>query len=148
MTATSAAPISRPAGRRAAWIAAAALAAAGLLAWWWTSASPAPRAAFVTEPVDRGPVEVSVTATGTVNPVTTVQVGTYVSGPILEIYVDFNSPVQQGQPVAKIDPRPFQVKVQQAEANLANAKARVAKARADLALKRLTFERNTTLRGR
>ena len=51
----------------------------------------------MTEPVDRGAIAATVTATGTVNPVTTVQVGTYVSGPIQAIYVDFNSPVTKGQ---------------------------------------------------
>ena len=56
----------------------------------------------------------SVTATGTVNPVTTVQVGIYDSGPIIAIYADFNAPVKAGQLIAKIDPRPFQVKVDEA----------------------------------
>ncbi|HLK12612.1 MAG TPA: efflux RND transporter periplasmic adaptor subunit [Candidatus Binatia bacterium] len=100
---------------------------------------------YVTVAVDRGPVEATVTATGTVNPVKTVQVGTYVSGPIKAIYVDFNSPVTQGELVAKIDPAPFAVKVEEAEANVANARAQVAKDRADLALKKLLFERNAVL---
>ena len=103
---------------------------------------------YVTEPVDRGAITATVTATGTVQPVTQVQVGTYVSGPIQAIYVDFNSPVTSGQLVAKIDPAPFEVKVRQAEANLANARASVEKARADLQLKQLTFDRNRTLRAR
>ena len=103
---------------------------------------------YLTELVDRGEIAATVTATGTVQPVTKVQVGTYVSGPIREIYVDFNSPVSKDQLVAKIDPAPFEVKVRQAEANLANARAQVEKARADLRLKRLTVERNRSLRGR
>ena len=103
---------------------------------------------YVTEKVDRGEIAATVTATGTVQPVTKVQVGTYVSGPIREILVDFNSPVSKGQLVAKIDPAPFEVKVRQADANLANARAVVEKARADLRLKRLTVERNRNLRGR
>jgi HlyD family secretion protein len=103
---------------------------------------------YLTEKVDRGEIAATVTATGTVQPVTKVQVGTYVSGPIREILVDFNSPVRKGQLVAKIDPAPFEVKVRQAEANLANARAVVEKARADLRLKRLTVERNRNLRGR
>jgi HlyD family secretion protein len=104
-------------------------------------------AAYVTAAVDRGPIEQTVSATGTVNPVKTVQVGTYVSGPILAIDVDFNSPVKQGQRVAKIDPAPFAVKVRQAEANVANARARVEKSRADLALKKLLVERTRSLLG-
>jgi HlyD family secretion protein len=99
----------------------------------------------VTEPIERGSIASIVTATGTVNPVTTVQVGTYVSGPIQAIYVDFNSPVKKGQLVAKIDPAPFQVKVLQAEADVANNRAKVEKDRADLKLKRLTLDRNHEL---
>jgi HlyD family secretion protein len=135
-------------GRRVAILAGGAALLLALLVAWWTHAKPAPATGFVTEPVDRGPIEVAVTATGTVNPVTTVQVGTYVSGPILQISVDFNSPVEKGQLVAKIDPRPFQVKVLQAEAGVATAQATAAKARADLGIKQLGFERNRVLRQR
>jgi len=116
--------------------------------WYWQSGSEDERPEYVFEAVDRGSITAVVTATGTVNPVTTVQVGTYVSGPIRAIDVDFNSPVRKGQRVAKIDPAPFLVKVQKADANLANARARIEKARADLALKRLTFERNVGLRAK
>ncbi|MGD9764283.1 MAG: efflux RND transporter periplasmic adaptor subunit [Candidatus Binatia bacterium] len=105
------------------------------------------REVYVTASVDRGPISASVTATGAVNPVTTVQVGTYVSGPIQAIDVDFNSPVHKGQRVAKIDPAPFEVKVRRGEANLATAAARVERARADLELKSLTLQRSTRLRG-
>src|SRR6185437_12298287 len=86
---------------------------------------------YVTAPVTRGPIVRSVIATGTVNPVTTVQVGSYVSGPIQAIYADFNSPVKAGQLIAKIDPRPFQVKVAESQAALANAKAQLNKDIAD-----------------
>ena len=102
----------------------------------------------MTEAIDRGEIASRVTATGVVNPVTIVQVGTYVSGPILAIDVDFNSKVAKGQRVAQIDPAPFQLRVDQAEANLANAQARVQKARADLALKKITLERSRELRER
>lgn len=99
------------------------------------------RAEFVVETADRGPVTATVTATGIVNPVETVQVGTYVSGPIQEILVDFNSPVTKGQLLARIDPRPFQVKVQAAEADLANARAALAKAEADRSLRERNLRR-------
>jgi HlyD family secretion protein len=138
---------SRRIERRTA-LGAAAVALLLALGWlWWSRPAPVEGGGYVTETADRGLVALVVTATGTVNPVTTVQVGTYVSGPVRELYVDFNSPVRQGQIVAKIDPRPFQVKVQQEEANLANAKARVAKSRADLALKQRSLERTRALRG-
>jgi HlyD family secretion protein len=103
---------------------------------------------YVTEVVDRGEIAETVIATGAVQPVRKVQVGTYVSGPIRELYVDFNSPVKKGQLVAKIDPAPFEVKVAQADATLANARAGAEKARADLRLKKLTLERNKNLRAR
>src|SRR5439155_1476460 len=101
----------------------------------------------VTAPADRGPITPSVAATGTVNPVTTVQVGTYVSGPIQAIYADFNTPVRRGQLLARIDPRPFQVKVDDATAALANARAQLDKDRADAALRALTLGRTRALRG-
>src|SRR5262245_39875093 len=82
---------------------------------------------WVTPPVDRGPITAAVTATGTLSPVTSVQVGTYVSGPIAALYADFNTPVKRGQLLAKIDPRPFQVKVDAANAALANARAQLEK---------------------
>jgi HlyD family secretion protein len=120
-------------------------AVAGAYAFWGPQ-SETGHDSYVTETLGRGPVTSTVIATGVVNPVTTVQVGTYVSGPIMAIDVDFNSQVRKGQRVAKIDPAPFQVKVRSAEANLANARAKVVKSRADLDLKRLTFERNGELR--
>jgi HlyD family secretion protein len=100
---------------------------------------------YITAEVERGSIIRSVTATGTVNPVITVQVGTYDSGPIIAIYADFNTAVKAGQLIAKIDPRPFQVKVDQAKAALANAKAQLLKDQADMAYKKLTFERDHKL---
>lgn len=100
---------------------------------------------YRTEPVSRGPLVTEVTATGTVNPVKTVQVGTYVSGPVQAIYADFNSPVKKDQLVAKIDPRQFALRVQQAEATLANARAKLVKSQADLRYKTTNLARNRKL---
>jgi len=100
---------------------------------------------YETAVVDRGPITATVTATGTVNPVSSVQVGTYVSGPIQAIYADFNTPIRRGQLLAKIDPRPFQVKVDAARADLANARAKLVKDRADAALKATTLRRQREL---
>jgi HlyD family secretion protein len=100
---------------------------------------------FVTAQVTRGAIVRSVTATGTVNPVITVQVGSYVSGPIQALYVDFNSPVKQGQLIAAIDPRPFQVKVDAAAAAVANARAQLGKDTADLNYKKITYDRDAEL---
>jgi HlyD family secretion protein len=109
-------------------------------------AKDATDARFRTEPASRGPLVAGVTATGTVNPVSTVQVGTYVSGPVQAIDADFNSQVKKGQRVAKIDPRPFELRVQQAEAALTNAHAKLEKSRADLAYKQRNLERTRKLR--
>jgi HlyD family secretion protein len=100
---------------------------------------------YVTAPVERGSIVAAVKATGAVNPVTSVQVGTYVSGPILEIYADFNSKVAKGERIAKIDPRTFSMKVDMAAANLADAEARVARAQADLDLKHAQLIRQQSL---
>ena len=136
--------------RRAAIVAAAALVGAAAYTFWpagWPAGSTAP-AGYVTVAVDRGPIEQAVNATGTVNPVSTVQVGTYVSGPIQAIDVTFNSRVTKGQRIAKIDPAPFAVKVREAEASLQNAQAKVGGDRADLKLKTLLLERNRALLAR
>src|SRR5213082_4323774 len=79
--------------------------------------------AFQTATVTRGPVTQAVTATGTLNPVVSVQVGSQVSGNIQKLFADFNSPVKAGQTVAQIDPVLFQATVTQAEGDLASAQA-------------------------
>jgi HlyD family secretion protein len=100
---------------------------------------------FRTDKVVRGDIEMAVTATGTVNPVTTVLVGTQVSGTIKNIYVDFNSPVKKGQLIAQIDPALFEAQVNQAKANLLLAKANVEKAEATSVDAKRTMERNKEL---
>jgi HlyD family secretion protein len=134
---------------RRAWLVVAAVGvvlAGYLLVDWARSGNGGPR--YVTVAVDRGPISAVVTATGTVNPVATVQVGTYVSGTIEAIRADFNTPVKRGQLLAKIDPRPFQVKVDAARAELANARARRVKDSADLTLKMISLRRMRELASR
>jgi HlyD family secretion protein len=80
-------------------------------------------ASYQTATITRGPITQAVTATGTLNPVVTVQVGSQVSGNIAKLFVDFNSQVKAGQVVAQIDPALFQAAVTQAEGDLANAQA-------------------------
>lgn len=84
-----------------------------------------PRVEYYTRAVDRGNIEQVVQATGTINAVTTVQVGSQVSGKIAAINVDFNTRVKKGEVVAQIDPATFQTRLVQAEADLENAKANV-----------------------
>ena len=78
---------------------------------------------YQTATVTRGPITQLVTATGTLNPVVNVQVGSQVSGNIAKLFADFNSQVKAGQTVAQIDPMLFQAAVTQAEGDVANAQA-------------------------
>jgi RND family efflux transporter, MFP subunit len=100
---------------------------------------------FKVEKIVRGEIVSSVTATGTVNAVTTVLVGTQVSGTIKTLYVDYNSPVKDGQLIAQIDPATFEAQVGQAKANLLSAKANCEKAEATLIDSERTMNRNQEL---
>ncbi len=103
------------------------------------------RVSYETVPVSRGRIAPYVIASGTVNPVTTIQVGTYVSGVIQELPCDFNTRVRTGQLCAKIDPRPYQTMVNQDEADLEAARAQLLKDEANRELARITYERNKEL---
>ena len=100
---------------------------------------------FLVQPAQRGPIEATVSATGTLNPVHMVEVGTYASGRIESVEVDYNSPVSAGQLVAKIDPANALVRVQKARANVLSARARLRGAKADLGLKSEQLERQKAL---
>src|SRR3954468_19179692 len=101
-------------------VAAVLLIAVALLVRRCTSGSGV---AYQTAPVTKGPITQAVTATGTLNPVQNVQVGSQVSGNIQKLFADFNSEVKAGQVIAQIDPVVFQASVNQAEGDLANARA-------------------------
>jgi HlyD family secretion protein len=100
---------------------------------------------YKTATLQRGDLDAKVTATGTVNAVTTVLIGTQVSGTINALYVDFNSPVTKGQLLAQIDPATIQAQVDQAVASLLSAEANLKKAQASLLDARRTYERNKQL---
>ena len=121
----------------------AAIAIVGFAAWWLSSGGEAVR--YTTTPVARGDITRAVTATGTVNPVLTIIVGTYVSGVIQDLQCDYNTEVTVGQVCAKIDPRPYQTVVDQNRANLAQAKAQLEKSKAALAYAEVVFDRNERL---
>ncbi len=87
---------------------------------------------FRTVKVARGEISTIVTATGTINPVITVMVGSQVSGTIKFLYADFNSSVKQGQVIAQIDPAIFQAQVDQARANVLNNQANVLNVQSNL----------------
>jgi HlyD family secretion protein len=121
-------------------VASSLLVAVALLAVYFYGPSNEGQPRFQTAPVERGPLAATVTTTGTLNAVTTVQVGTEVSGQVRELFADFNSQVKQGQVIARIAPETFEAKVGQARAELdaaqagvVNQRAQVARARADVA---------------
>ena len=90
---------------------------------WYFNRSRDAAPLYQTVPVERGDITQEVTATGTLNPLTNVLVGCQVSGTISKIYVDYNSLVKAGQLIAELDPSTYKAQEEQAEANLANAKA-------------------------
>jgi HlyD family secretion protein len=116
---------------------------AALGSWWYLK--PSTQVSYVSAQVTRGAVAPYVTASGSVNPVVTIQVGTYVSGVIQELSCDFNTQVRKGQLCAKIDPRPYQVIVDQDQAALAAARAQLVKDQAGLAYAKLNYDRQVKL---
>ncbi len=100
----------------------------------------------MTAEVTRGSVVRTITTSGTVDPVITVEVGAYVSGTIQTCYCDYNTQVKAGQLCAKIDPRPYQVVVDQDTANLATAQAQRNKDQAGLVYAKINYERDSRLR--
>jgi HlyD family secretion protein len=109
----------------------ALLALGGAVAYvWWTKGNGVTE--YVTEKVGRGDLELDVTATGTVQAVTTVQVGSQVSGTVAWLGADFKSRVTRGEVIARLDPALFQAQVATAQANLANAEAGVQAALTDI----------------
>jgi HlyD family secretion protein len=117
-------------GRRKWLVLAGALstALAGLATLAWLDGQSGLR--YRTATVSRGDVNVTVSATGNPNAVVTVQVGSQVSGNILALFADFNTKVTKGELIARIDPAPFQTRVNQAQANLDAARATVANSQA------------------
>lgn len=100
---------------------------------------------YKTDKATKGDIRSACISTGTVNPITTVLVGTQVSGRIKELYADFNSPVTKGQIIALIDPSPFESQLEQARANLLSAQAALAKAQASLKEAERNVERKQQL---
>src|ERR1700736_2613500 len=100
--------------------------------------------AYQTATVTRGPITQLVTATGTLNPVVNVQVGSQVSGNIQTLFADFNSEVKAGQTVAQIDPALFQATVTQAEGDLASAQAALELAKVNAARTQGLFEKKNS----
>ena len=137
----------------------AVLALAGGGAWWYKNKQTGEAVQYRTSKLERGNLQASVSASGAVNPVTQVSVGTQVSGQIKELYVDFNSEVKAGQLIALIDPETFEYRVRSAQAdldstraqvltalaNVASSSAQVSRAKLDLAEAQRDLDRQQTL---
>ena len=117
------------------------------LALWQFGQAPK-EAPYTTVPVKKGDITQIATATGSLQAVVTVQVGSQVSGTIVKLYADFNSKVKEGQVVAQLDQDKFKAVVDQAKANLLSAQASVEKAKVAVEDSRRTLERNKELRKR
>jgi len=104
-----------------------------------------PEITYKTAKIERGTIVSTVSATGNLSAVTTIQVGTQVSGTIQKIYVDYNSRVRKGQTIAEIDPSLFNAAVEQSQGNFISAEANLQKARVALADTERTLQRNKKL---
>src|SRR5262245_48304395 len=122
------------------------LAAAGGVAWWGLrDKEGAGPTEWRTSKVERGDLVVEVTATGTLQPVTQVQVGTQVTGTVQQLFADFNSRVKKDQVVAQLDPASLKAKVDSDRANLDRSKADVARVQALLTQAERDVQRNEAL---
>jgi len=112
--------------------------------WWYArSGSDAPQ--YRLARIERGPLTATVSSTGTLNPVISVQVGSQISGQIQQLYVDFNSPVKKGELIARIDPETYTYRVRQAEADLEAGRSSLNRARVSLANTKRDLDRTKEL---
>ena len=125
------------------WLVVLAIVAAA--AWVSVRQRRAEQSAYTTAEVSRGKIVRTISTTGAVDPVITVEVGAYVSGTLVACYCDFNTQVKSGQLCAKIDPRPYQVIVDQDVANLATAQAQLRKDQANLVYGKIAYQRDLGL---
>ncbi len=126
-------------GRRTVAFLLAGAAVALLLLGFWIEGRSEP-ARYLTAPVTRGAITSEVEATGTINPLTTVPVGSYVSGTVKLVFADFNTRVRAGQVLAQLDPDVYQAQLNTARGNLASAVANRRNLQAGLASSRAVIE--------
>ncbi len=127
------------------WILVGGCFAIAVVAWLLSGNKKDEQVSFVTEAVAPANIQNSITATGSVEPVDTVSVGTQVSGIIDKIYVDFNSEVKKGQVLAVLDTKNLTSTLNSAKANLQSAQANLQSANAALGYQRANYNRYKTL---
>jgi len=123
-----------------------ALALAGGGVWYWTQHRTArDEGAFRTTPVERGGIRVAISSTGTLSAISTVTVGSQISGQVLEVLADFNDKVTEGQVLARIDPKTYETQIEQGDAQVANARASLNQALATQRNAELDYQRKAEL---
>jgi HlyD family secretion protein len=137
----------KPRRRRWAYLALAVAAALGAGAYLWFGQSE-PVMRYAAQPVERGNIVVEVSATGTLQPLTQVEISSELSGVVREVMVDENQRVDKGQVLALLDTTRIAAQVERAEANVKAAAARVTEAKVTLKEAEQTFQRTEQLAGR
>lgn len=114
--------------------------------WWWMQRKGGDDAsAYRTTKIERGDIRVAISATGTLSAITTVTVGSQISGQVTDVLVDFNSPVKKGDVLARIDPSTYEAQISQGSAAIASANAQLAQAEATLRNASLDYARKAEL---
>ncbi|UOV00854.1 efflux RND transporter periplasmic adaptor subunit [Pseudoxanthomonas mexicana] len=115
-------------------------------AWWWTARKgEAADSAYRTATIERGDIRVAISATGTLSAISTVTVGSQISGQVTDVLVDYNSEVRKGEVLARIDPSTYEAQIEQGNAQIANAQASLKQAQATLANAELDYTRKADL---
>ncbi|MGY1459709.1 efflux RND transporter periplasmic adaptor subunit [Luteimonas sp. A534] len=120
--------------------------AIGAGAWYFSQRNASADAGtWRTVEVEQGDIRVAISATGTLSAISTVVVGSQISGQVTDVLVDFNDKVEQGQVLARIDPSSYQAQIEQGSAQIASARASLAQAQAALRNAELDHRRKTEL---
>jgi HlyD family secretion protein len=123
-----------------------AVAIALVAAWFWKShGAAAADSGYRTAPVERGDIRVVISATGTLSAISTVDVGSQISGLVTEVLADFNDHVSEGQVLARIDPSTYEAQINQGSAAVASARANFASAQATLRNAETDYTRKAAL---
>jgi len=127
-------------------VGAVVVALAVLAGWYWKAhRAAADEGAWRTTTVERGDIRVAISATGTLSAISTVTVGSQVSGQVTDVLVDFNDKVAKGQVIARIDPSTYEAQINQGNAQVASAQASLRQAQATLANAEADFRRKSEL---
>ena len=122
------------------------LALAVAAGWWWTQRKGGgAESGYRTTTVERGDIRVAISATGTLSAISTVVVGSQISGQVTDVMVDFNDRVQKGQVLARIDPSTYEAQIAQGSAQIASAQAQLRQAQATLANASADYNRKASL---